>query len=130
MRNVRAFPILVPVIAWLWLGGAVGGCVSVNTDTSGWQDVAKSYSNAYGGGVGTDKDRAVKAAREAAIEAGLKRDQLSEYQYSTNREDRLWWVTFRRPGMGHDGWPGWFLVRVDPDNKTLIYKVRATAPDR
>ena len=114
----------------LLLFGAVGGCVNVNAtgDSKGWQDVAKSYANTYGGN--SDKDRAVNAAREAAIEAGLKRDQISEYQYSTAREDKLWWVTFRHPRMGHESWPGWFLVRVDPDNRTLIYRDRATAPDR
>ena len=132
MRNDRLLRIVLLGVGWLLasgLAGLLGGCVNVNADSKGWQDVAKGYSDTYAGG-SSDQDRAIRAAREAAIEAGIRKDQLSEYQYSTTREEKLWWVKFHHPSMGKDSWPGWFMVRVDPDNKTLIYRVKATAPDR
>ena len=130
MRTERLIPALVAGIVGLVVMGLLGGCFSANVDvdSKGWQDVGRSYANTYGGS--SDKDRAIRVAREAAIEAGIKKDQLSEYQYSATREDKVWWVRFRHPTLRNDSWPGWFMVRVDPDNKTLIYRDRATAPDR
>jgi len=105
------------------------GCFSANVDvdSKGWKKVASDYREAYAGS-NSERDRAVQAAREAAIEAGLKRDQLSDYSISARTEDKSWWVSFRLRNSEGKTWPARFLVRVDPDGRTCLYRNPDNAP--
>jgi hypothetical protein len=134
MRNDRISNLPVALfsavgVAGLLLAALAGGCsASANVDTKGWQEVAREYKDAYAG-TGGEEGRAVQNAREAAIDAGLKKDRLSEYNITAAAKDDLWWVSFRQKGSDQKTWPECFVVRVARDNSTRLYKNPANAPE-
>lgn len=129
MRDGRLSFAVFSVLAALLPAGFMVGCFSANVDvdSKGWQKVASDYREAYAGS-GSERDRAVQGAREAAIEAGLKKDQLSDYSISTRAEDKSWWVGFRLRNSEGKTWPARFLVRVGPDGRTVLYRNPDNAP--
>jgi hypothetical protein len=102
----------------LLLVASVGGCATINVpDYSG---VAKEAVRSYSGS-GSESDWAMQRAREAAIEKGLKTEQLSDYSISPTQGEKCWWVDFRYKSTDKRRWPERFVVRVDMDGKTRVY---------
>ena len=106
-------------------GGLWGGCV--NVDTSGWQGVAREYKDAYAPG-NPEKDRAVQAAREKAIEEGLAAKELSDYKVRAAWQEPFWWVDFYREDRKGKFWPDRFVVRVDDKARAVLFRDPASAP--
>jgi hypothetical protein len=129
MKNGRLIVAALAGVIGAMVSGLPLGCVNANVDSSGWQQVAREYKDAYAGG-DTDQDRAVQSAREAAIEAGLTKDQLSDYAVSVDSREKYRWVEFRKRGSKGETWPAHFVVRVDPAGKTIVYKNPAAATGR
>jgi len=119
------------------LGGAaaaavavlLGGCFSANVNTKPYTDLGEKYADTYSGR-GSDEDRAVHSAREAAIDAGIPKRGMDDYAVGTSRRDKFWWVEFRHKDRAGKAWPDWFVVRVDADGKTRLYKNPSDAPPR
>lgn len=130
MRNHKC--ILGRILSGAVAAAAVGllaGCFSANVDVNPkpYTDLGKSYADTYAGR-GSDEDRAVHSAREAAIDAGIPKRELDEYAVGTSRRDQFWWVEFRHTERAGKSWPDRFVVRVDADGKTRLYKNPADAP--
>ena len=127
MRNDRFALGILAGLGGLLLAAIAVGCFSASVDSRGWQDVAREYKETYSGS-GSDRDRAVQAAREAAIEAGLTMDQLADYSIATESEDGYWWVSFHHRSSDGKTWPSRFVVRVDSNRKIRLYRNPANAP--
>jgi hypothetical protein len=117
------------VSAAIFTAAFSAGCFNASVDTRGWQSVAREYKDAYAPS-DRDKQRAIQAARETAIEAGLAEKDLDRYDMDAAYRGESWWVEFRHEDRGGKSWPDRFVVRVDRDGKTTLFQDPAAAPGR
>jgi hypothetical protein len=115
--RLRAGLVLAPAVL---AAGLLGGCV--NVDSRGWQDVARGYKETYAPS-SPEKDRAIQAAREAAIENGLTARELDDYEIDANRKGETWWVDFHHEKRKGKAWPDRFVVRVAEKGRTEVFRV-------
>ena len=97
-------------LAWLVLAACVGGCINIKVDADGLVSKYTSVSH----------DEAIRLARSQARSEGVNPD---DYRVSARKDKEFWWVWFdEAKHTGKEGWPAHFIVRVDKNGLTEVFR--------